>query len=155
MEVNCSGKSGRIVAHKNTQLFSTRQLQNKLLKASVLWMNDSWIQIPRNLHAWRFLGMKEPAAVTDVAFHSTHRKGYQSKFSFFTRGAADAITEACFIAMTGDRHDELAALDLSMIAVALTPSSWLVWILTYATFAIFFIIPVLFLNTELYKQHEC
>ena len=31
--------------------------------------------------------------------------------------------------MTEDRHDELAAIDLSMIAVALTPS-WLVWILT-------------------------
>ena len=30
--------------------------------------------------------------------------------------------------MTEDRHDELAAIDLSMIAVALTPS-WLVWIL--------------------------
>ena len=31
---------------------------------------------------WRLFGMKEPqnsAAVTDAAFHSTHRKGYQSK----------------------------------------------------------------------------
>ena len=39
------------------------------------------------------------------------------------------ISEACFndTAMTGDCHDELAAMDLSMISVALTPS-WLVWI---------------------------
>ena len=39
------------------------------------------------------------------------------------------ISKACFIAMTGDRHDEPAATDLSMIAVALTPT-WLEWILT-------------------------
>ena len=35
---------------------------------------------------WRSLGMKAPqnsAAVTDVTFHSTHRKGYQSKLLFF------------------------------------------------------------------------
>ena len=51
----------------------------------------------------------------------------------FSRRAADVISEAYLNAMTGDRHDELAALDLSI-----TPS-WLVWVLT-----IFFIIPVLF-----------
>ena len=34
VEVECSVKSGRIVAHKNTQVFFTRQLVNKLLKAS-------------------------------------------------------------------------------------------------------------------------
>ena len=48
--------------------------------------------------------------------------------------------------MTGDRHDDVAAMDLSMIAVALTPS--LVRISmnfkTYASLAIFFIIPALF-----------
>ena len=38
------------------------------------------------------------------------------------RRAADVISEACFIAMTGDRHDEVAAMDFSMIAVALIPS---------------------------------
>ena len=40
--------------------------------------------------------------------------------------------------MTVHRHDELAAMDLSMIAVALTPSC------LYASLVIFFIIPVLF-----------
>ena len=69
------------------------------------------------------------AAVTDVTFHSTHRKGYQSKLLFFHSKAVDVVPEAYFIAMTEDRHNELAAMDLSMIAVALTPS-WLVWILT-------------------------
>ena len=60
------------------------------------------------------------AAVTDVAFHSTHRKGHQSKSLFFH--AADVVSKACFTAMTGDRHDERAAMDLSMITFALTPS---------------------------------
>ena len=53
---------------------------------------------------------------------------------------ADVIFEAYLTAMTGDRYDELAALYLSMIEVALT-SSWLVWIFnSYASLAIFFII---------------
>ena len=39
-----------------------------------------------------------------------------------TRKAAIVISEACFTAMTGDRYDDVAAMDLSMIAVALTLS---------------------------------
>ena len=45
----------------------------------------------------------------------------------FTRKVADVISEACFIAMMGDCHYELAVMDLSIIAVTLTPS-WLAWI---------------------------
>ena len=60
--------------------------------------------------------------------------------------------------MTGDRHDELAALDLSMIAVALTPS-WLVCILTimpvWLYFSSFLFCSLLFFNTKLYILHEC
>ena len=41
---------------------------------------------------------------------------------FSTRRVVDLVPEACSTAMTEDRHDELAAIDLSMIAVALTPS---------------------------------
>ena len=48
---------------------------------------------------------------------------------FSTRRVVNLVPEACFTAMTEDRHDEPAATDLSMIAVALTPS-WLVWIST-------------------------
>ena len=48
---------------------------------------------------------------------------------FSTRRVVDSVPEACSTAMIEDRHDELAAIDLSMIAIALTPS-WLVWILT-------------------------
>ena len=67
------------------------------------------------------------------------------------------ISKACFIAMTGDRHDEPAATDPSMIAVALTPT-WLEWILTvmpvwlYSSSFLFFF--VLFLNTKLYMLYE-
>ena len=62
---------------------------------------------------------------------STQRIGKVIRASsyFSTRRVVDLVPEACSTAMTEDRHDELAAIDLSMIAVALTPS-WLVWILT-------------------------
>ena len=62
---------------------------------------------------------------------STQRIGKDIRASsyFFTRRAADVVPEACFTAKTEDRHDKLDAMDLSVIAVALTPA-WLVWILT-------------------------
>ena len=63
---------------------------------------------------------------------------------FFTLRAAYVVSDACYTAMTGNRHDERAVLDLSMIAVALT-LSWLVWILTVMTVLLYFLkIPVLF-----------
>ena len=64
-------KSGLIVAYKNTQVFFTWQVKNKLLKACLLWMKDSRIyenmKIARDDSAVKL-------GVTDVAFHSTHRK---------------------------------------------------------------------------------
>ena len=62
---------------------------------------------------------------------STQRIGKDIRVSseLFTRRVADGISEACSTAMTGDRRDELAATDVSTIAVSLTPS-WLVCILT-------------------------
>ena len=86
---------------------------------------------------------------------STRRIGKDIKVSswFFTRGAADVISEAFLTAMTGYRHEELAAMDLRMITVALTPS-WLARNFnSYASLAIFLIIPFLFcffFNTKLY-----
>ena len=47
---------------------------------------------------------------------------------FSNRRVVDLVPEACSTAMTKDRHGELAVIDLSMIAIALTPS-WLVRIL--------------------------
>ena len=62
---------------------------------------------------------------------STQRIGKVIRISFYfsTRRVVYLVPEACSIAMTVDRHDERVAIDLSMIAVAPTPS-WLVWILT-------------------------
>ena len=61
---------------------------------------------------------------------STQRIGKDiNASSLFTRRAVDVISAAFFSAMTGDHDDELVAMDLSMIAIALTPS-WLVCILT-------------------------
>ena len=86
---------------------------------------------------------------------STRRIGKDIKVSswFFTRGAADAISEAFLTAMTGYRHKELAAMDLRMITVALTPS-WLARnfnsYASLAKFLIFLFYSVFFLNAKLY-----
>ena len=64
-------------------------------------------------------------------------KDIRASSYFFTRRAADVVSEACFTATTGDRHDELAAMNYSMIAVALTPS-WLVLILTVVPVWLYF-----------------
>ena len=53
---------------------------------------------------------------------------------------------------------QLAAIDLIMIAVALTPS-WFTWILTvmpvWLCFSWFLLGSILFLNTKLYMLYEC
>ena len=91
---------------------------------------------------------------------STQRIGKDIRASsyFFTRRAADVVSEACFTVMTGDRRDERAAMDFSMIIFALTPL-WLVWMLTvvpvWLYFSSFLFCSVLFLNTELYILYEC
>ena len=43
LKMKCLVNSRRIVVNKNKQVFFTWQLENKLLKAFVLWMNDSII----------------------------------------------------------------------------------------------------------------
>ena len=84
---------------------------------------------------------------------STQRIGKDIRASskLFTRWGVDVVSEACFTAMTGDRHYEPAAMDLSMISVALAPS-WLVWILTvrpvWLYFSSFMFCSVLFLTDK-------
>ena len=78
-------------------------------------MNDSRIHKKMKI-AWDDNAVK--LAVTNVAFHSKHRKGHQKKLEY----AADVISEACFTGVTRDCDDELAAMDLSTIAVGLTLS---------------------------------
>ena len=76
---------------------------------------------------------------------STQRIGKDIRVSsyFFTRRAADVVSEVCFTAMNGDRHDKRAPMDFSMIVFAQTPL-WQVRILSYASLVIFFVVSVLF-----------
>ena len=75
-----SVKSDRTVAHKSTQVFLDDNKRNKLLKACVIWISYSWIH--KNMKIAPVTRVRSPlnsAVVTDLAFHSTNRKGYQSK----------------------------------------------------------------------------
>ena len=92
---------------------------------------------------------------------STQRIGKVIRASsyFSTRRVVDLVPEACSTAMTEDRHHKLAAIDLSMIAVSLTPS-WLEWILTVMPGYIFhhsFFFSILFLtrNFIYYTSVSC
>ena len=58
--MKCLLNSRRIVANKNKQVFFTWQLENKLLRAFVLWMNDILIHKNMNMmvgwcNFWGFL----------------------------------------------------------------------------------------------------
>ena len=112
LKVKCTLKLGRIVAHKNTQVF--HMTSRKQTVQGECFMNERQPNSPerRDRSGWKRIG-----------------KDIRASSYFFTRRAADVVPEACFTSMTEDRHDELAAMDLSVIAVALTPA-WLVWILT-------------------------
>ena len=84
------------------------------------------------------------AAVTDVAFHSTHRKGYQSKLLFFhSKGGrcsswgllhCDDRRSPWWASRNGPQRDRRRS-DIGMISMNFN---------SYASLVIFFIIPVLF-----------
>ena len=77
LKLKCSIKSGQIVAHKNTQAFlHNNQRTNCWRRVFYEWT------IAEFTGTWRLLWMTAPsnsAAVTAVATHLMHRKGYQSK----------------------------------------------------------------------------
>ena len=98
------------------------------------------------------------AAVTDVTFHSTHRKGYQSKLLFFhSKGGrcsfwgllyCDDRRSPWWASRDGLQHDDIRS-DTVMIRMNFN---------SYASLVIFFIISVLFcfvFNSELYILYEC
>ena len=77
LKLKCSIKSGQVVAHKNTQAF----LHNNQRTNCSRCVFYEWT-IAKFIATWRLLGVTAPsnsAAVTAVATHSMHRKGYQSK----------------------------------------------------------------------------
>ena len=114
-------KSGRIVAHKNKQGFHATKTN-----CTRRFMNERQPNLREHEGCW---GWQRPkTSLLWLMWPSTQSIGKDIKASsLFTRRAVDVISEAFFSAMTGDRDDELAAMDLSMIAP--TPS-WLVCILT-------------------------
>ena len=93
-------------------------------------------------------------AVTDVAITTQHiGKDIRASSKMFTRRAVDVISEACFTgdlraSHVGPQHDRSRS-DTVMISMNYN---------SYATLAIFFIIPVLFcfvFELELYILYEC
>ena len=134
-------KHGRIVVHKNTQVF--HMTSRKQTVQGECFMNERQPNSSehKDCSGWQ----RRDTRLQLLMWPSTQRIGKDIRASsyFFTRRAADVVPEACFTAMTKDRHDERAAVDLSVIALALT-----VWISmnfnSYASLVIFFIITVLF-----------
>ena len=135
-------KLSRIVAYKKTRKFF-HMTSRKQTDQGECFMNERQPNSPehKDRSGWPRIG-------EDI------RASYHS----FTRRAPDVVPEPCFTAMTEDRDDELAAMDLGVIAVALTPA-WLVWILTvipvWLFFSSFLFCSVLFLIRKLYLLYEC
>ena len=149
--MKCSVQSDPIVAHENTQVFSTWLLENKLFKGCFMNEQQPNLSEHKDCSGWQRSKTRPQWLMWPSIQHIG--KDIRASSLLFSRRAADVISEAYLIVMTGDRHDELAALDLSM-----TPS-WLVWVLTvtpvWLNFSSFLFCSVLFLNTELYTLHEC
>ena len=140
--MKCSVNFSRIMAKKSTRVFSHDKVENKLFKASVFeWTTAEFTG------TWRSLGMTAPqnsAAVTDVTFHSTYRKGYQSKLLFFhSKGGrcsfwgllyCDDRRSPWWASRDGLQHDHICS-DTVMISMNFN---------SYVSLVIFFIISVLF-----------
>ena len=117
------------MAHKNTQVIS--QDKQKTNCSSVLWVYYEWTTAKSLEHEDCLEWQRRKTWLQWLMWPSTHHIGKVIRASsyFSTWKVVNLVPEACSTVMTRDHHDELAAIDLSMITVALTPS-WLVWILT-------------------------
>ena len=138
------------MAHKNTRVFFTWQGRKPTVQGEC-FMNE---RRPNSLkHEDHSRWQRRKTRQQWLAWPSTQRIGKDIRASskLFTRWGVDVVSEACFTAMTGDRHYEPAAMDLSMISVALAPS-WLVWILTvrpvWLYFSSFMFCSVFFLTDK-------
>ena len=144
LKLKCSIKSGQIVAHKNTQAFLH---------------NNEWT-IAEFTGTWRLLGMTAPsnsAAVTAVATHSMHWKGYQSKLLVvYSKGGRcnfwgflhyDYRKSPWWVSRDGPQHDRSCS-ETFLISMKFN---------SCASLAIFFIIPVLFWtqNSICYTSVNC
>ena len=154
--MKCSVKLGRIVAHKNTQIFHMTSRKQTVQGEGFMNERQPNSREHRDRSGWQ----PRDTRLQWLMWPSTQRIGKDIRASsyFFTRRAAVVVPEACFIVMTEDRHFEPAAMDFSVMAVALTPA-WLVWILTvmpvWLYFSSFLFCSVLFLITKLSLLYEC
>ena len=136
LKLKCSIKSGQIVAHKNTQAFLHN---NQRTNCSRRVFYAEWT-IAEFTGTWRLLGMTAPsnsAAVTAVATHSMHRKGYHY----------DYRKSPWWVSRDGPQHDRSRS-ETFLISMKFN---------SCASLAIFFIIPVLFWtqNSICYTSVNC
>ena len=138
--MKCTAKLGRIVAHKNTQVF--HMTSRKQTVQGECFMNERQPNSPE--HKNRSGRQHRDTRLQWLMWPSTQRigKGIRANSYFFTRRAADVLPEACFTTMTEDRHDELAAMDLSVISMNFNSYISLV------IFSSFLFCSVLFLITK-------
>ena len=140
--MKCSVNFSRIMAHKNTRVFSHDKVENKLFKASVFWMNDSRIhrnmKIARDDSAAKLgcsdwcdfpLNASERISEQALIFHS---KG--GRCSFWGLLYCDDRRSPWWASRDGLQHDHIRS-DTVMISVNFNG---------YASLVIFFIISVLF-----------
>ena len=155
--MKCSVNFSRIMAHKTREFFFIWQGRKQTVQGE-RFLNKRQPNSPE--HEDRSGWQRRKTRLQWLMRLSTQRiwKDIRASSYFFTRRAADVVSEACFTVMTGDRHDERAAMNFGMIIFAQTPS-WLVWILTvmpvWLYFSSFLFCSVLLLNTELYILYEC
>ena len=123
LKLKCSVKSGQIVREQTAQgvcSMNERQPNSQEHEDCLEWQRRKtrllWLMRPST----QFIG-----------------KDIRASSLLFTRRAGDVVSEAFFTTFTGDRHDGLTVMDLSMIPVALTPS-WLVWNLTVVPVWLYF-----------------
>ena len=112
-------------------------IKNPLNYPSITFNFQNKLYFPKRTSLW---WQRRKTRLQRLMWIATQRIGKDIRASsyFFTRRAADVVSEACFTVMTGDRHDERAAMNFSMIIFAQTPS-WLVWILTIMPVWLYFL----------------
>ena len=103
--------------------------------------------------SYKYISFGTWHAVTDVAF-TTQRIGKDIRASSYCWLEGRSMQ---FLRLASLAISELATLDLSLIAVALTPS-WLVWIITVLPHWLYFLsllfCSVMFLNSN-FKYYTC
>ena len=152
--MKCSVKHGRIVVHKNTQVF--HMTSRKQTVQGECFMSERQSNLPE--HKDRSGWQGRDTRLQWLMWPSTERIGKDIRASsyFFTRRAADVVSAGGLLyhddrrspwwaSRDGLRHNHIRS-DTVMISMNFN---------SYARLVIFFIISVLFLNTELYILYEC